>query len=151
VKRFVFRLERLERVRKVRRAQARAKLSDALAELRGHRARTQAQRQALDESLRVELPQPLAAEPWALKQLAEWQVHHRRLVERLEREEAEAGRLAREALGRYAEAGREHRVLERLRERRHRQWLEQAEGQDRKFLDEMHLLRLGRQRSGMGG
>ena len=47
---------------------------------------------------------------------------------------------------RHTEAARGHRVLERLHERRRQRWMQAAELEEQKFIDEIHLLRILRTR-----
>lgn len=138
MKRFRFRLKRLERLRDVRRLQARAVVAQALARVR-EVVRDREQREcALATSVSSDLPTSGPLDLAGIKALAEWReglrrgVRHAAAVERQERERA------REATARLALAARDHRVLERLRQRQHARWLRDADLEQQKFLDEVH-------------
>ena len=141
MKRFVFRLGRLERLLKIRRDQARAALAATLAES----ARLTRQRESSEndyrDALSRELPRDRVSDPLALREMAEWRAGMRRLVAHAGRMQEEAAERVRVAADEHAGKAREHRVLEKLRERRRKRWLEESESEERKFLDETHLLR----------
>jgi flagellar biosynthesis chaperone FliJ len=83
-----------------------------------------------------------------MRRLAAWRDALHRMVVHASMREEEARTEASGKSREYREASREHRVLELLREKRYRRWLEDAELEERKFLDEIHLLRLARSGSG---
>jgi hypothetical protein len=145
VRRFVFRLERLESLREMWRMQARADLAVALGEARERERERERLESAYDEAESAVLPEDMAEDPRSLKDLLAWREGRRRSA-------CAAGRLAllawegaRAAEGVHAEAARDHRVMEKLHERRHREWLESAEREEQKFLDEVHILRVARE------
>ena len=146
MKRFVFKLTRLERLREIRERQARIALAEALARRRQAETRSEEARLAYDESLAAELPAAVATEPRAWRERAEAQAVRRagmRLARReARREEADCE----EVVQRHAVAAREHRALQRLHERRQLRWREESEREEQKFLDEVHLLRVARER-----
>ncbi len=146
MRRFRFRLERLERLRSAERRQSHLALARALADAIGQtRLREAAERSAE----RAEAAVPRAGdelESESLKAFYLWR-------ERLRCELREAGARERDAWERaaaaeaaYVRASASHRVLERLRERSRRRWLERTAREEQKFLDEAHLLRLARRR-----
>jgi flagellar export protein FliJ len=146
VKRFHFPLARLERVRGVRRRQARAALGAASAELRASRERLEAAAAALARSGSAA---GAVEDSHTLKQLAAWREELHGAHARAAGEERKAAAAVARALSTHTEAARAHRVLERLEERARTRWLEAAEIEERKFLDETHLLRRARERSGL--
>jgi hypothetical protein len=148
VRRFRFSLARLERVRGVRRREARAAVGAAIAELRRRRAALEAAAAALAAAA---TPRVTIEDARALKEAAAWREELRRAhAEAAEAERVAAAAVA-AALRRHTEAARAHRVLERLRERARSRWLRAGEIEERKFLDETHLLRWVRERGAPAG
>lgn len=138
MKRFRFRLRRLERLRDVRRRQARAVVAQALARVR-EVVRDREQRECtLATSVSLDPPASGPLDPAAIKALAEWREGLRRGVRQAAAVERQERERAREATARLALAARDHRVLERLRERQHALWLCDADVEQQKFLDEVH-------------
>lgn len=140
MRRFAFRLERLERVRHGERRQAHATLALAL-----HAALArQREREALEAEFReaagAELPPDLVQQAWALRGLVEWREGRRRAAAEAARREVAAFDIAIDAEQVHAEAARAHRVLERLHERKKLQWHEHLAREEQKVLDELHLL-----------
>ncbi len=146
MKRFEFRLARLERLRTLERNAARAALTRALGEVEERRRERDRERRELAEALHTELPEELAADPRAWQQLAEWRQRHRLALIAATERESQASEAVRRAEQAHTEAARAHRVLERLRERKYRRWRQEADAEEQKFLDETHLLRVGRKR-----
>ena len=148
MKRFVFRLARLERVREVRRREARAGLAVAMALLHD-RQRERAQEQAaLAEAWQERIDAGSTVNASELKALARWRQARGAAVAEAERQEAAAQQSLADAVRRHELAAREHRVIERLRERRRLRWRNEAELEEQKFLDEVAILRAVRERSG---
>jgi hypothetical protein len=147
VKRFVFRLERFERLRDARRREARARLVSALGQAHERERERIDRERALAESLTLALPDDLVSDPAVLVRLSEWRDGRRRELDHASRLEREAQEVARREAEAHTEAAREHRVLERLRERRFRRWCLERDGEERKFLDEVHQLRVVRERT----
>ena len=148
MKRFVFRLAKLERLRDVRRREARARLVRALDVARDRESEREDRERAFAEALAAELPPEMASSPADLARLSDWRDGRRRMAAHAARRERVARTAADEAAGAHTEAARNHRVLERLRERRYRRWRAELEIDERKFLDEVHQLRLVRKRDG---
>lgn len=144
MRRFVFPLTRLERLREVQRTQARAGLAGAIGEVRGWHARAEAEREHLVRPLPVD--DEMTANSEALKADAEWRAGRRALVRDARQHESVAKDELRRHQQDYARAARDHRVVERLREKRFERWRLEAERDERAFLDEIHLLRLLRGR-----
>ncbi len=146
MRRFAFQLARLERVREVRRTEARAALATAMAEMRVQRRNREAGQQALEQAMAVVLAGDLASDPAGLRQLAAWREGRVRCARNAAERETKTASGLREALRAHTEASRRHRVLQRLREQRYRHWLREADMEERKFLDESPLQRLVRRR-----
>jgi hypothetical protein len=140
VKRFAFRLARLERLRQAARRQARAALALALAEARQREIERRAREAELHEAETCALEPELAGKPWSLRALALWRAGLRRAVLDAAARETQALALAARAEREHAAASREHRVIERLHERRRQAWSEDARRQEQKLLDESHSL-----------
>lgn len=147
MKRFRFRLARLESLRDVRRREARAALATTIAELRRKTESREAAERALASSEQVFVEPELAESSRALREFAAWRAGLFEATTDARRAETAAAVAAVDSQSRYAEAARAHRVIERLREQRLVRWRHDAELEDRKFLDETHLLRLVRQRA----
>jgi flagellar export protein FliJ len=146
MKRFAFRLERLKRLRDAARREARAGLAQAIGIARERGCEREDNERSLEQALVTELPADRSVSAEALRQLSDWREGRRLLVRHAAGREAEAREAVDEAAREHAEAARAHRVLERLRERRFRRWLLEAETEERKFLDEVHQLRVVRRR-----
>lgn len=146
MKRFRFRLERLERLRSAERRQSRLALAHALADASaGTRLREAAERSAE----RAGAAAPRAGESVgseSLKAFYLWRERLRRELLEAASREREAWERAAAAEAAYLRASASHRVLERLRERRRERWIEQSVREEQKFLDETHLIRLARER-----
>lgn len=148
MKRFVFPLARLERLREIRRTQARATLARSVAAARSWRERAET------EQARLLRPAPLdddtaedaPIDGALLKADAAWREGRRALADDARRRESEARAEIRRDQSAYALAARDHRVVERLREKRFDRWRLEAERDERLFLDEIHLMRLLRRR-----
>jgi flagellar biosynthesis chaperone FliJ len=144
VNRFRFRLERVERLRKVRRGDAKAALVAALADARAA--------EGLRCALEVRWEQARAAGPdlsagcdgRRIREHALWVETTRDAAAAAAHDEVAAFDAARACDALHTEAAREHRVIERLRDRRRRAWEEAAAVEEQKFLDEIHLLRRAR-------
>ena len=146
MKRFRFRLSRLEALRAGDKRRARAALAAAMADLHDR----ESDRAALEEELAEALasgPEPeRAADPRVMEAFDAWrQGLHLRAGHAREEERAARGKVADATTG-YREASRAHRVLELLRERRFRRWLDQARYEEQKLLEEMHRFGDGRRR-----
>jgi hypothetical protein len=140
VKRFVFRPAKLERVRDLARRASRAELARALAE--GSRSRSEHEREALvlaEARSRAWAPVPVDASE--LKRLASWCEERAGSVARAEAAVRAADVATEAAARRHTEDARAHRVLERLREKRWGQWIDEWEREQQKLLDETHLAR----------
>ena len=144
MRRFAFRLERVERLRSTERREAHAALALAIAEALGRQETREALERRYEEALAADVPEELASDPASLKAFAVWREDRRRVALEAARRELEAFDRAREAERAHASAARAHRVLERLHARRRQGWLEEASRAEQKFLDEVHLLRTGR-------
>jgi flagellar biosynthesis chaperone FliJ len=147
MRRFAFRLARVERLRSAERREAHAALAVAIAEAFERQAEREDLERTYEGSLAAELPDDLASIPGALRGLAEWRDGRRRIALEAARRELAAFEKARDAERAHSAAARAHRVLERLHGRRRQAWLEEASRDEQKFLDEIHLLRTGRGRS----
>lgn len=142
MKRFRFRLARLEKLRAAQRREARAALALAIGALRECENAAHEAAAAREAAERAELGPDQAFDPAAWRALAAWR-EATRARERTRLADVEnALAVVREAEAAHAAASRAHRVLERLHERRLGRWSEEASREDQKFLDEIHLLRL---------
>lgn len=144
MKRFEFRLERLERVRDVRRGQARQQLATALGALRGAQRRREDEARAAKDAAHHALPEALAADPRLLQQLESWREYRRNCLLEAARLEGVATQQVGVAAHRHTEAERALRVIERLRERRHAAWTEELQREEQGFFDEAALWRASR-------
>jgi hypothetical protein len=144
VRRFVFRLARVERLRSAERREAHAALSVAIAEALDRQREREAMERFYEEAQAATLPPDLASDPSALRALAAWREGRRRVAFEAAERESAAFEKAREAERVHAAASRAHRVLERIRERRRQSWFEEASREEQKYLDETHLLRARR-------
>ncbi len=147
MKRFTFRLARLEKLRSRRKKEARSVLAVAINKVRDAENIQLACRREYEDSFEAELPDSMAEDPRAIEMMVAWR-------DGLKRKQAVAGRQLQEAESIvsekqkfYTEAARANRVLEILRERQYKRWQEETNREEQKFLDEVHLLRLGRRRS----
>jgi hypothetical protein len=145
VKRFAFRLARLERLRATARKEAHASLAKALGEALEREREREGLEARHDEARRTDLPDDVAEDPGALRALHAWRESCRALAFDAACREVRAFDEALRAEAVHADAARDHRVLERLRHRRHAAWLEDAEREQQKFLDEVHILRVTRE------
>lgn len=148
MRRFAFRLARFERLRSARRRQARVALAAALTEARDRESRRLAAEAALEEGETAALPPEIAEIGSAWREMALWREGLRETLTSAARAELSALEQVRRSGHVYTEAARDHRVIERLRERRHARWVEEASREEQKFLDEVHILRIARQRRG---
>ena len=148
MKRFVFRLARLERLREIERRQARARLALALGEEHRARADREAARALLDEAWARPPGDGGEIDARSLQALAAWREGRRSALVAADGRVEETARTAHEALARHTEAARHHRALERLRETRYGRWLDDERLEQSKFLDEIHQLRVARERGG---
>jgi len=150
MKRFTFRLAKLERLRDARRRASRVALAEALAEARLRRAERERESEALADA---------RSRPWdaggsdasELKRLAAWRDGRVRSVELADAAVADAEAVVETAGRKHTEDAREHRVIEKLHAKRWRQWVGEWEREQQKFLDETHLARRhGSTRTGPG-
>lgn len=148
MKRFVFKLERLERLRDVQRREARSRLADAMTELDSRRATREEHEAQLQAAVAATPSEPGEHVARELKQILAWQADRAERVGLAEADESIARDRVEEALAQHAEAAREHKVLGRLRQKRRVQWQQEADTEERKFLDEVHLQRLARRSNG---
>jgi flagellar export protein FliJ len=141
MKRFRFRLERLERLRRTARSEARAELSAELARLSERRARRESAERSLVLAERGwhELLGPARAAAPRLREAAEALESARRALAGATSEERAARATVETAEERYAERRRDHRVLLRLRERRWLRFAQQTRRDEQKRLDELHV------------
>jgi len=144
MRRFAFRLARVERLRSAERREAHAALAVAIAEAFERQAEREALERAYERARAAGLPGDLASDSGALKALLEWREGRRRVALEAANRELAAFDRAREAERAHASAARAHRVLEKLHGRRRQSWFEEASRDEQKFLDEIHLLRTGR-------
>jgi flagellar export protein FliJ len=148
MKRFQFRLSRLEKLRDSQRREARSKLMAVFARAQERMEKREALEQAVRDADQVHLPKEVASSPQAHRELAAWREALRRALADAARKEIEAIRAVQEAEDVYTEASRSHRVLEKLRKRKRQRWIEEMLREEQKFLDETHLLRLARGQAG---
>jgi hypothetical protein len=145
MKRFVFRLDRLERVRLVGRRQARAALAVAIGEALARQHERETLESRLRQAATAALPADLQDQAWAIRSQALWREGLRAEAADAAGREVAAFDAARAAEAAHATAAREHRVLDRLHGRRKLEWLEELTREEQKSLDELHLLRRGRE------
>lgn len=148
MKRFKFRLAKLEKLRKRTKRDTRIALAEAIAEAYDRTRQREAFESRLADSNRQALPATQVSDPKILRQLAAWRDGLHTIAVHAAGLEREANAFASEKTKEYSAASRAHRVLELLKEKRYRRWLEDSEIEERKFLDEIHLLRLARAGSG---
>jgi flagellar export protein FliJ len=148
MKRFVFRLARLERLREIERREARAELALCLGAEEQARIARQAAHSRLEEAWGAALDGPAASDGRSLRALADWREGLYRALGASDEALDRAAGKTREALDRHTEAARRHRVIERLHETKRERWLEEERLEEGKFLDEIHQLRLARERGG---
>ena len=148
MKRFVFRLARLEQLREIERREARAALARALGEEERVRAERDAACSRLEEAWGGTFDEEAASDARALRALADWRAGRRAVLVAADEAFDRATATARAALDRHTEAARRHRVLERLHETKRERWLAEERLEEGKFLDEIHQLRLARERGG---
>lgn len=146
MRRFRFRLERLERLRSAERRQSRLALARALADAIGHTRLREAAERSAERVEAAALRAGDALDSESLKAFCLWSERLRRELREARARERDAWERAAAAEAAYVRASASHRVLDRLRERSRRRWLEQTARAEQKFLDETHLLRLARQR-----
>jgi len=144
MRKFAFRLERVERLRSAERRSAHASLAIAIAEAFERQSEREALEREYENAVAADLPEELASDPAALRAFAAWRDGRRRVALEAARRELAAFDRARETERAHAAAARAHRVLERLHARRRQGWFEEASREEQKFLDEVHLLRTGR-------
>ncbi len=147
MKKFSFPLSRLQRVRELKRRQARAELADAIAEMRTKQHQRDEAHRLWEEGTAAELPEEMTGDPRAAKQLAVWREYRHTCLTEAEADREIAETEVQAKLASHATAARDHRVIERLREKRYRRWVLDAELEERRFLDETHLQRLVRERA----
>jgi hypothetical protein len=146
MRRFRFRLEKVERWRWAARKEARVALARALAEAAARASAREAAERELaraDEHSPLGDPSPL---PSVLKEFYSWRERLREDLLVARAREKEARERAAEAEAAHEAARAAHRLLEKLRLKRWSRWLEQARRDEQKFLDEVHLLRAARER-----
>jgi flagellar export protein FliJ len=148
MKRFAFRLQRLEKLRQGERRQARSALAAALASADNARRRREALALALRDAEAYRLSGKSATDPRALRELANWREALRSALVKAGEDEIAAVEEVRAAERRYTEASRAHRVLEKMHKRKRTRWYEAFTREEQKFLDEIHLLRLAREHVG---
>ncbi len=144
MRKFAFRLERVERLRSAERREAHAALAIAIAEAFERQSEREGLERVYENAVAAGVPEELASDPASLRAFAAWREDRRRMALEAARRELAAFDLAREAERAHASAARAHRVLERLHARRRQSWFEEATRAEQKFLDEVHLLRTGR-------
>ena len=145
MRRFAFRLDRLERLRATRRKEAHAALATALAEALDREREREALEASHDEAQRAALPGEIAEDAGAIRGLYAWRESRRSLAFDAACREVRAFEDALRAEALHSDAARDHRVLERLRHRRREEWLAHEEREEQKFLDEVHILRVARE------
>ncbi len=143
MKRFRFRLARVERLRAGEKREARAVLATAVFEALDR----QAQREAFEEQYGAVCADGLpttetGCEAGTLRDLVAWREGLRDSARTAAEAEVAAFGVAEVAERAYTTASRAHRVLERLHERKRERWTLETLRGERKFLDEIHLLRL---------
>lgn len=146
MKRFAFKLARLERLREIRERQARIELARALARRLEAERRSEDVAEAYRAALEATLPAAAAEDPRAWRERAEAQAACRSMLKQARGEARRTVESCREVALEHAAAAREHRALQRLHERRRRRWRDETEREEQKFLDEVHLLRVARER-----
>ena len=142
MKRFVFRLARVERLRASEKREARAGLVLAVAEALDRQRDREALEESLVEAAGALLPATLPSEPAALRAIAARREGLRAAAHAAALVEVDAFDRALEAEREFARASRAHRVLERLHERKRQRHDDEAAHEAQRFLDEIHLLRL---------
>lgn len=141
MKRFTFRLARLERLREAERRQARIALMHSLADARRIEAVAEAARRMLEESWSHERGAEAGEDIASWRALAEWREGRRRVVQQAVVDRRLAAEHVERAAGAHADASRAHRVLEKIREHRRAAWVAEYQSEEMKFLDEAHLQR----------
>ena len=140
MQRFKFRLARLEKLRELRRREARIALARAVAARNALRERRAEAEGRYQQAVYTELSDgPHDISEW--RELIGSRERARMQLAAAETAEAEAQPELDQAEAAYAEASRKHRALERLREKRHARWREEEKQEEQKFLDENFLLR----------
>ncbi len=147
MKRFTFRLARLEKLRRREKQEARSGLALAIGEVRRAEDFVDDCRNEYEKSFQAVLPKELAENPRAMEMLAAWRAGLKRKLETAVRRLQEAEAEAQEKEKIYTETARANRVLEILRERQYRRWRQETDREEQKFLDEVHLLAIRRRRS----
>ena len=142
MRRFVFRLARVERVRETQRREARGVLFARIAEARAAERRREALERACDEVADPTAAIGSAEDAGVIKARFLHLAGLRGAAFVAAAEEVRAFDRAIEADHAHTEASRAHRVLEKLRARRQQSWLESASRDEQKFLDEIHVLRV---------
>jgi len=150
VKRFAFRLDRLERLRAMRRKEAHAALATALGEALDREREREGLEAAHDEARQATLPASIAEDPGAIRGLYQWRESCRALAYEAACREVLAFEEALRAEAVHSDAARDHRVIEKLHERRREEWLLREEREEQKFLDEVPILRVAREPRGEG-
>ncbi|MCP3979369.1 MAG: hypothetical protein GY716_08575 [bacterium] len=151
MKRFRFRLERLERLRYVQRREAETRLAEALAGLADCDALIETRRRELGRAAASwsELPRRAPVDANALQLAADELDASRTAIDRAHAKRRIALERLRTIEVEHETRSREHRVLERLRARSFERWRLSGAREEQKLLDELHLLKLGRADSSM--
>lgn len=142
MKRFHFRLERLERLRRREQRDAAVQLAEATAAVEDCRRRREMLERAENEIHEMWREESRKNSPRAglLREIAEQLEATRRSIEAAGEREKRALELLVSRREAYLERSRAYRVLEKLREKRWRRWLEQVQREEQRQLDELHLL-----------
>jgi flagellar biosynthesis chaperone FliJ len=148
VRRFVFRLARVERVREAQRREARGVLFTRIAEAREAEHRRKALEDAYHRAAEPTVEIGRAEDARMLKERYLHREGLRGAAVAAATEEMRAFDRAIEADHAHTEASRAHRVIEKLRARRYEAWSESASREEQKFLDEIHVLRVARTTGG---
>ncbi len=140
MRRFQFRLARLEKLRELRRREARIALAQAVATRDTKREALSEAENMYRQAIYTELDEG-AHDITLWRELMARRERARESVRYAAEKEQEATLSLAEAEAAYAEASRKHRALERLREKRYARWREEEKQEEQKFLDENYLLR----------
>ncbi|MCS7235348.1 MAG: flagellar FliJ family protein [Armatimonadota bacterium] len=142
MRRFRFRLQGLLRLRRLREREGRRELAEALRSLRQAEARCEAARQALRQA---EARVVQGRDAQELRWWADAVEACRQQLARAEAVRAEAARRADELWARFLQLRRDRKVVERVRDRRWKLHQREQARREQAQLDELALLRRGRQ------
>jgi flagellar export protein FliJ len=138
MRRFSFRLHRLERLREMEKREAGLQLAAAHAVVDERRGRREAAERMLRQS--EELWSEVGSGDSSPREAAAFLEDSRKATAVTGTQEREAQHAAENRERICIERCREHRVLEKLRERKWRSWLNEAAREEQTMLDELHLL-----------